>query len=100
MGAYKDYKIITDNSDAVFQNNVQKQVASGFKTLAVNKAKRDAERKNQAKNDNAIASIIAKSAIETNKSKTAEGAKNDEANNQGLTASWNNSQYLDRKSVV
>jgi len=99
MGAYKDYKIITDNSDAVFQNNVQKQVASGFKTLAVNKAKRDAERKNQAKNDNAIASIIAKSAIETNKSKTAEGAKNDEANNQGLTASWNNSQYLNFDKV-
>ena len=49
MGAYRDYKIIADNSSAAFQANVQKQVATGFKTLAVNQAKRDAERTSKKK---------------------------------------------------
>jgi|TARA_B110000908_G_scaffold172497_1_gene240325 hypothetical protein len=93
MGAYRDYKIIADNSSAAFQANVQKQVATGFKTLAVNQAKRDAERKEQAKRNNALASNIAKSQIKTGESKNKEEKENDKANNDGLAAAWNQNQF-------
>ena len=40
MGAYDDYKIITDNSAADFQNTVAKHVGQGFKQLEANAEKR------------------------------------------------------------
>ena len=49
MGAYDNYKIITDNSAADFQNNVAGKVDAGFKQLAVNEEKRRLIKEKQKK---------------------------------------------------